>query len=162
MVSVVSAGTALRIAARILLRFARAASGALARYSSTFLGAILAFARTRRLLAFTFFTRSSFPDDWRVRTLYLFPDESDDCRLTTLIKSLRRAARLPPAPVGVRATRTCSSLFHSAAQTAPARATFRQTPARDKSSVAAASSTDEKLAPPPPDRRPRQQWLRQD
>src|SRR5438552_13712217 len=83
MVSIASAGTALRIAARILLRFTRAAFGTLARYSSTFLGAILAFARTRRLLTFTFFTRSSFPDDWRLRTVYLFPDDrrlsTDDC-----------------------------------------------------------------------------------
>src|SRR5207237_10777896 len=72
MVSVASAGTALRIAARILLRFARAAFGTLARYTSTFLGAILAFARIRRLMAFTFFTRSSFPDDWRLSNVYLF------------------------------------------------------------------------------------------
>src|SRR5207253_10009417 len=113
MVSVASAGTALRIAARFLLRFARAAFGTLARYSSTFLGAILAFARTRRLLAFTFFTRSSFPDDWRVRTLYLFPDETDYCRLKTLNKSLLQTGRPPPATVAVRATRRCSSSVHS-------------------------------------------------
>src|SRR5207253_10908267 len=94
MVSVASAGTALRIAARILLRFARAASGTLARYSTTSLGAILAFARTRRLLAFTFFTRSSFPDDWRLRTVCLFPD---DWRLTT---AYQIAAASRPASAG--------------------------------------------------------------
>src|SRR5207253_9992587 len=96
MVSVASAGTALRIAARFLLRFARAAFGTLARYSSTFLGAILAFARTRRLLTFTFFTRSSFPDDWRLRTVICFLT-TDDCRLTT---AYQIAAASRPASAG--------------------------------------------------------------
>jgi hypothetical protein len=58
MVSVASAGTAERIAARILFKVLRAGSGTPARYSSTFFGAALAFAAELRLPAFTFFMRT--------------------------------------------------------------------------------------------------------
>src|SRR6266700_7590872 len=55
MVSVASGGTADRIATRILFKVLRAASGTLARYSSTFFGAPLPFTAGLRLPDFTFF-----------------------------------------------------------------------------------------------------------
>src|SRR3989442_8114941 len=58
MVSVASGGTADRIAARILCKVLRAGSGTLARYSSTFFGALLPFAAGLRLPDFTFFMRA--------------------------------------------------------------------------------------------------------
>src|SRR5260370_41287154 len=58
MVSVVSGGTAERIAARILFKVLRVGSGTPARYSSTFFGAPLPFATELRLPDFTFFMRA--------------------------------------------------------------------------------------------------------
>src|SRR6266566_2599650 len=58
MTSAVPAGTAVRIAARTLLKVLRAGSGTPARYSSTSLGAPLPFAAERSLSDFTFFTRA--------------------------------------------------------------------------------------------------------
>src|SRR6266436_5586641 len=58
MVSVASAGTADRIAARILFKVLRAGSGTPARYWSTFFGARLLFAAELRLPDFTFFMRA--------------------------------------------------------------------------------------------------------
>src|ERR1700730_16053713 len=58
MVSVASAGTAERMAARILFKVPRAGCGTPARYSSTFFGAPLPFAGELRLPDFTFFMRA--------------------------------------------------------------------------------------------------------
>src|ERR1700752_787013 len=58
MVSVASGGTTDRIAARILCKVLRAGSGTSARYSSTFSGALLAFAAELRLPDFTRFMRA--------------------------------------------------------------------------------------------------------
>src|SRR5438552_6483886 len=58
MTSAVPVGTAVRIAARTLLKVLRAGSGTPARYSSTSLGAPLPFAAERSLSDFTFFMRA--------------------------------------------------------------------------------------------------------
>src|SRR5258708_6101643 len=60
MVSVVSAGTADRIAARILFKVLRVGSGRPARYSSTFFGVPLALAAELRVPDFTFFMRQCY------------------------------------------------------------------------------------------------------
>src|SRR5882762_9793925 len=58
MVSVASAGTAERIAARSLFKVLRAGCGTPARYSSTFFGAPWPFAAERRLPDFSFFMQA--------------------------------------------------------------------------------------------------------
>src|SRR6266478_1011403 len=126
MVSVASAGTTDRIAARILFNMLRAGSGTLARYSSTLFGAPLPFAPELRLPDFAFFMRVIlqsrslqvyFSDSHeplrceKRRRVHRFAFTCRNTRTTREVKSAKRAI-LPDRSKGLGLQKESQDLAH--------------------------------------------------